>query len=178
MEGTADHLDRIVLQWQRERPDLEVSPIGVFGRLFRFVHLADVALTRSFRPLGLRSGWFDMMAALRRAGSPFELNPTDLARTTLLTSGGTTKRLDRLAEAGLVERRPDPADRRGTLVRLTRRGRSVVDRAVEAHVRNEERLLGSLTPAEVRAFDGLLRKLLADLEPSHDAGRDMTRADG
>ena len=165
MERIPDRLDRILAQWRRERPDLDVGAIGVFGRLFRFVHLADAVLAESFGPFGLQPGWFDILAALRRAGSPFELNPSDLARATMLTSGGTTKRLDRLAEAGLVERRPDPDDRRGTLVRLTRRGRSVVDRAVEAHVKNEERLLQSLTRAEVRALDGLLRKLLAGLEP-------------
>jgi DNA-binding MarR family transcriptional regulator len=159
-----DHLDRIVAQWRRERPDLDVRALGVLGRLFRFVDLADDLLSASFSPFGLQPGWFDLLAALRRAGPPFELNPTELTRATMLTSGGTTKRLDRLAEAGLVERRPDPDDRRGTLVRLTRRGRTVVDRALETHVRNEERLLGSLEPAEVRALDGLLRKLLAGLE--------------
>ncbi len=82
----------------------------------------------------------------------------------MLSSGGMTKRLDRLDEAGLVERRPDPADRRGTLVRLTRRGKTLIDKAVVTHSRNEERLLASLSPADRRALDGLLRKLLAGLE--------------
>ena len=82
----------------------------------------------------------------------------------MLSSGGMTKRLDRLEEAGLVERRPDAADRRGTLVRLTRRGKTVIDKAVETHARNEERLLASLTEADRRALDGLLRKLLTGLE--------------
>jgi DNA-binding MarR family transcriptional regulator len=85
-------------------------------------------------------------------------------RATMLSSGGMTKRLDRLAEAGLVERRPDPADRRGILVRLTPHGKSVADRALENHVANEERLVRSLSPAERRALDDLLRKLLAELE--------------
>jgi DNA-binding MarR family transcriptional regulator len=93
-----------------------------------------------------------------------EQNPTQLMRATLLSSGGMTKRLDRLAEAGLVERRPDPSDRRGTLVRLTRRGRSVVDRAVEDHVANEERLLSPLTTVDRRELDRLLRAILSDLE--------------
>ena len=90
--------------------------MGLLGRLFRVVQLADAALTE---PLvgrhGLQPGWFDLLAALRRAGAPYELNPTQLTQLTMLSSGGMTKRLDRLAEAGLVERRPDPADRRGTL---------------------------------------------------------------
>ena len=160
-----DHIDRILAQWRRERPDLDVAPMGLLGRLFRVVQLADAALTE---PLvgryGLQPGWFDLLAALRRAGAPYELNPTQLTRLTMLSSGGMTKRLDRLAEAGLVERRPDPADRRGTLVRLTRRGRSTIDNAVAAHLANEDHLLRSLPAADRRALDRLLRTLLADLE--------------
>ena len=93
---------------------------------------------------GLQPGWFDLLAALRRAGAPFELSPTELMGATMLTSGGVTKRLDRLVEAGLVERRPDPDDRRGTRVSLTRRGRTAIDRAIAAHVANEERPLDGL----------------------------------
>jgi DNA-binding MarR family transcriptional regulator len=109
-------------------------------------------------------GWFDLLAALRRAGAPYELNPTQLMRATLLSSSGMTKRLDRMETAGVVERRPDPNDRRGTLVRLTRRGKSVIDRAVETHVANEERLLGPLRPADRRTLERLLKNLLIDLE--------------
>lgn len=161
-----DHVDEIVAQWRRERPDLDVAPLALLGRLFRVVQLADAELAPEFARHGLQPGWFDLMAALRRAGTPFELNPTELMRATLLSSGGVTKRLDRLEEAGLIERRPDPADRRGTLVRLTRRGRSVIDRAIEAHVANEERLLSSLSAAERRELDARLRTLLSDLERS------------
>jgi DNA-binding MarR family transcriptional regulator len=102
--------------------------------------------------------------ALRRAGPPYELNPTDLMEATMLSSGGMTKRLDRLVEAGLVERRPDPDDRRGTLVRLTRKGRAGIDRALEAHVANEELLLEPLSAADRRSLDHLLRRLLSGLE--------------
>ena len=161
---TPDRVDEIVAQWRRERPDLNVAALGLFGRLFRVVHLADAELGKEFGRHGLQPGWFDLLVALRRAGGPHELNPTELMRATLISSGGVTKRLDRLEEAGLIERRPDPADRRGTLVRLTRRGKSVIDRAVEAHVANEERLLGPLGAADRRALDALLRKLLSDLE--------------
>ena len=169
MNPPPDHLDRILAEWRRERPDLDVRAIGVFGRLFRCVHLVDEVLAGSLEAFDLQPGWFDLLAALRRAGSPFELNPTDLSSATMLTSGGTTKRLDRIEEAGLVERRPNPEDRRGTLVRLTRRGRALVDRALEAHVENEERLLQAFSQAEVRAFDGMLTRLLAGLEPGSSA---------
>ena len=160
----SDHVDEILAQWRYERPDLNVAPLGPVGRLFRVSQLADAELAKKLAGHGLQPGWFDLLAALRRAGPPYELNPTHLMQTTLLSSGGMTKRLDRLAEAGLVERRDDPTDRRGTRVRLTRPGKAVIDRAVEAHLVNKDHLLRSLTAADRRALDGLLRKLLLDLE--------------
>jgi DNA-binding MarR family transcriptional regulator len=159
-----DHVDEILAQWRRERPDLDVAALGLYGRLFRVVSLSDDALAKGLAPHGLQPGWFDLLAALRRAGAPYELNPTQLMRATLLSSSGMTKRLDRMEAAGLIERRPDPNDRRGTLVRLTRRGKSVIDRAVETHVLNEERLLSALTAAERRTLDGLLKRLAVELE--------------
>jgi DNA-binding MarR family transcriptional regulator len=161
-----DHMDTILAQWGRERPDLDVEVIGLLGRLFRAAELADAALSAGVAEHDLQPGWFDLLAALRRAGAPYELNPTELMRTTMLSSGGMTKRLDRLAEAGLVERRPDPSDRRGTLVGLTARGQAIVDDALVTHLENEERLLEPLSPAQRRALDELLRLLLAGLELS------------
>jgi DNA-binding MarR family transcriptional regulator len=141
----------------------------IVGRLFRATALADVALTPPLAGFGLQPGWSDLLAALRRAGAPYELNPTDLMRATMLSSGGITKRLDRLTEAGLVERRPDPNDRRGTLVRLTRRGTAVIDRAMVAHLANQERLLSSLDAKQRAALEKLLRELLRGLEgPASD----------
>lgn len=159
-----DHIDVIREQWHRERPELNTEALGLFGRLFRCVRLADDALAEGLAGHDLQRGWFDILAALRRSGPPYELNPTELMRATLLSSGGTTKRLDRMAEAGLVERRPDPEDRRGTRVRLTARGRAVIDEAVDVHIANEERLLAGLAPARRRALDNLLRMLLSGLE--------------
>jgi DNA-binding MarR family transcriptional regulator len=164
-----DHIDRILDQWRRERPELDTAALGLLGRLFRTARLADAILAEGLAKHDLQSGWFDLLAALRRAGTPYELNPTDLMRTTMLSSGGMTKRLDRLAEAGLVERRPDPADRRGTVVRLTRRGKTAIDKALETHLTNEQRLLRSLTPQQRSRLDSLLRALLADLEQLADA---------
>jgi DNA-binding MarR family transcriptional regulator len=166
MTRRRDHLDAILAQWHRERPDLNVAPLGLMGRLLRTAHLADAAFAEGLSEYRIGPGWFDLMAALRRAGPPYELNPTELMRATMISSGGMTKRLDRLAEAGLVERRPDPDDRRGTLVRLTPRGLSIIDAAVESHIANEDHALRSLNASERRTLDGLLRKLLDDLEGS------------
>jgi DNA-binding MarR family transcriptional regulator len=164
-----DHVDEILAQWRRERPDLDASPIGVFGRLSRADRLVDTALAEGVAGHGLQPGWFDLLAALRRQGPPFVLNPTQLTEATLLSSGGTTKRLDRLADAGLIERLPDPQDRRGTLVRLTRHGKRVIDRALQTHLENERRLLQALTRDEQRTLERLLRTLLDGLDPPDPA---------
>ena len=168
LRSAPDHVDLILAQWRRERPDLDVAPMGLIGRILRAAQLADRMLSDGLTQYGLQSGWFDLLAALRRAGRPYELNPTQLMRATMLSSGGMTKRLDRLVEVGLLERNPDPNDRRGTLVRLTRRGKAVIDQAVATHVANEERLLGLLTRAERRALDDLLRTLVSGLEHTAD----------
>lgn len=159
-----DHLAGIAAAWKRERPDVDVTPLVLLGRLFRAAALADARLAEGLAGRDLQPGWFDLLAALRRAGEPFELNPTQLMRATMLSSGGMTKRLDRMVEAGLLERRPDPSDRRGILVRLTVRGRTAIDEALAVHVQNEERLLAGLTAAERKRLDALLRKLLSRLE--------------
>lgn len=164
LNAKADHLDEILAQWSRERPDLDTSAMAIVGRLFRASALADAALGPPLEGIGLQPGWTDILAALRRAGPPFELNPTELSRAVMLTSGGTTKRLDRMAAAGLIERRPDPSDRRGTRVRLTPRGRRLIDRAMEAHLANQARILAPLSPAQRRQLEGLLRTLLLGME--------------
>jgi len=160
----ADRLDEIEEAWQRERPDVDVTPLVLVGRLFRAVHLSEAQLAAGLSAFDLQPGWFDLLAALRRAGKPYELKPTELSRATMLSSAGMTKRLDRMAGAGLVKRHPDPIDRRGTLVRLTARGRRTIDAALPVHVTNEARLLAGLTRQDRRSLDTVLRKLLADLE--------------
>jgi DNA-binding MarR family transcriptional regulator len=163
MTERPDHIDVILARWRDERPDLNVAPLGLMGRLLLTAHLADEALAAGLAVYALQPGWFDLLAALRRAGAPYELNPTQLAHATMISSGGMTKRLDRLVEVGLVMRRPDPDDRRGTLVRLTPRGVATIDDALQAHVANESRVLDPLNATERRTLDGLLRKLLDGL---------------
>ena len=161
---SADTVDAILEQWRRERPDLDPTPMSVFGRISRIAALAEPELERVFRPHGLTGGEFDVLATLRRSGRPYRLTPTALSRSMMVSSGGTTKRLDRLEARGLVRRDHDPSDRRSTLVSLTDAGRTIVDAVVVEHVRNEERLLATLTPNERGKLAGLLRKLLLAIE--------------
>jgi DNA-binding MarR family transcriptional regulator len=160
-----DGVDLILEQWARERPDLDVSPIGVIGRISRLARELEARLEPVYRAHGLEPGWYDVLATLRRAGPPYTLRPSEFSTTLMLTSSGTTKRLDRLEQAGLIARTPDPGDRRGTLITLTEAGHELLDTAIEAHVANEHRLLAALTTAEQVELAGLLRKLLLGLPP-------------
>jgi DNA-binding MarR family transcriptional regulator len=166
----ADHSDEVVRQWREQRPDLDPTPMATFTRLWRAARVADEEIQRVLGDHGLEPGWFDVLATLRRAGAPHRLSAGTLARGLVMTTGGMTKRLDRLESAGYVERSPDPHDRRGVLVSLTRKGLRVVDRAVEDHVRNESALLEALSDRERRALNAALAKLLAAWRPDEDPG--------
>jgi DNA-binding MarR family transcriptional regulator len=154
-----DGVDLILEQWRRERPDLDHSPIGIVGRVSRLARELEQRLEPVYREHGLEPGWHDVLATLRRSGPPYRLRPTEFTSTLMLTSSGTTKRLDRLEQAGLITRGPDPEDRRGTLITLTAAGRALIDAVTEAHMENERRLLSALTEAEQRRLADLLRKL-------------------
>jgi len=170
-----DEIDRIVEQWNRERPDLDVSPTHTLQRITRLSLLQGVSFARVFAPYGISFGEYLVLAALRRAGPPFRMNPTRLFNAVILSSGAMTNRLDRLEAMGLVERQPDPTDRRGRLVALTDRGRELVDAAAADHLENEQRLLGALDAEEREQLTGLLRKLLSsppfrELDPASGSG--------
>jgi DNA-binding MarR family transcriptional regulator len=160
-----DGVDLIIEQWRRERPDLDSSPIGVIGRISRLARELEQRLEPVYREHGLETGWHDVLATLRRSGPPYRLRPTEFTNALMLTSSGTTKRLDRLEQAGLIARGPDPDDRRGTLITLTAAGRRLIDSVTEAHLENERRLLAALSDADQRRLAGLLRALQLGLPP-------------
>lgn len=170
MTQRTDAVDRITAQWRHERPDLDPAPMGVIGRISRIAALVQRQLDHVFAEHDLTGADFDVLATLRRSGVPYRLTPGELSRSTMVTTGGMTKRLDRLEATGMIRREPDPRDRRGKLIALTPKGRDLVDHAVEAHLRNEERLLAGLTAAKRRELAGLLRELLASLDPRSDGG--------
>lgn len=155
-----DAIDRIVQQWNRERPNLDVSPTHVLQRISRIFMLQSASFAAIFDRYGITFGEFEVLAALLRSGPPFQMSPTRLVDAVVLSSGAMTNRIDRVEALGLVERLPDPSDRRGTLVALTREGLKTVDAAVVDHLANEVRLLGALSANERRTIARLLRKLL------------------
>src|SRR3954451_4071814 len=156
-----DEVDDLAEAWARERPDLDLAPVAVFSRLSRLSRHLDLARREAFTAQGIESWEFDVLAALRRAGAPYELSPGRLLRETLVTSGTMTNRVDRLATRGFVERYPDPEDRRGVLVRLTPEGKDAVDGAFTSLLEAERALLTDLTARQQGELADLLRKLLA-----------------
>ena len=163
-EHPRDHVDELVAQWRTERPDLDLAPMAVVGRLGRVATHLTRAIEAVFGEHDLGVGEFDLLAALRRSGEPFAMRPTDLAHALMLSPAGTTHRLDRLEAAQWITRQPDPTSRRSSVVQLTARGRELVDRVVTEHVANERALLEPLSGRELAAFDATLRKLLRQFE--------------
>jgi DNA-binding MarR family transcriptional regulator len=159
-----DEVDRLVEAWQRERPDLDLKPMEVLSRIGRLSHHLDRARRQAFAEHRLENWEFDVLAALRRAGAPYELSPGRLIKETLVTSGTMTNRVDRLAARDLVERLPDPHDRRGVLVRLTDAGRTAVDGALADLLRRERELLGGLNASDHKRLAALLRQLVVPFE--------------
>jgi DNA-binding MarR family transcriptional regulator len=162
--AASDGVDEILRQWAREQPGLNTSPMAIIGRISRIARKIDLLLSPVFRKFGLEQWSFDVLATLRRSGYPYELTPTQLFKSLMLTSGAITHRSDELVKAGLVQREPDPNDRRGVRIKLTDLGRAKIDEAVTAHVENERKILRHLSKQERRQLISLLRRFLLGLE--------------
>lgn len=165
-----DAVDRLLAQWHLERPDVDVAPIGVVGRLSRATRTLERGLQTEFARHGLQPWEFDIVATLRRSGEPYELTAGALASSSMVSSGAITNRIDRLVARGLVTREIDPDNRRTVRIGLTPEGRRLVDEVLPHHVANEAALLEPLSLAEREQLAGLLRKLLAAHEqrPAQD----------
>ena len=159
-----DHVDKVLAQWRHERPDLEVMPMGLIGRVKRLAQHLTREMEKTWADHGLNAASFDVLATLRRAGAPFRLSPGDLMASTMVTSGTMTHRIDQLEKAGLVERIRNPDDGRGFLIALTETGYGVIDAAVTAHVATQDKLVSGLSAADRKALNRLLKSFLADFE--------------
>ena len=163
-----DEVDGLIEAWRSERPDVDVTPLEVFSRVSRLARHLDRARRKVFTEHSLEPWEFDVLAELRRSGSPYELSPGKLLRATLVTSGTMTNRVDRLAAAGLVRRRPDPADKRGVRVRLTEQGAARIDAALASLLSYEESLLAPMDEEDRKRLASLLRCLLVPLDMGPD----------
>jgi len=159
-----DKIDRIISQWNRERPDLDVNPMSLIGRVKRIAQHFAHGMDKTFATHDLNSASFDVLATLRRSGAPYALSPGDLLATMMVTSGTMTNRVDQLVKSGLVERKHNPEDGRSVIISLSQKGLAVIDVAVNEHVQTQARLVASLTDEEHLVLNGLLSKLLVDFE--------------
>lgn len=159
-----DEVDGILRQWEKERPDLDPSPMAIFGRLVRTRQLTEGRLAQTLDRFDLTLPSFDVLANLRRSGPPFRKTPSELAASSMLTSGGITFRLDRLENDDLIRRVPSAEDRRVLYAELTDAGRELIDEVIEEHLKTEHELLEGLTKKEQRTLADLLRKLESSIK--------------
>jgi DNA-binding MarR family transcriptional regulator len=158
-----DPIDVILEQWRQERPDLDLKPMEVFGRIAVLARALEVRTEKMFARHGLRQGEFDVLSALRRSGPPYTLIPSELSATLMMSRAGMTNRLDRLEGAGLVERTLDPADRRSFRITLTKEGHTLIDAAMVDHAANLQHLVTGIDEQELTSLAEGLHKLLAAL---------------
>jgi DNA-binding MarR family transcriptional regulator len=159
-EQPQDAIDIVLGQWRQQRPDLDLSAMGVFGRLGQLSRALEAAVEQVLTRHGLQRGEFDVLAALRRCGPPYTLIPSQLAAALMMSRAGMTSRLDRLEGAGLVQRSLDPADRRSFRITLTEKGRQVIDATLTEHAANLARLASHLTPEDATTLTRILRTML------------------
>ncbi|MFC9977289.1 MarR family winged helix-turn-helix transcriptional regulator [Spirillospora sp. NPDC127200] len=165
----SDTVDLIIEQWRRERPDVDVSGLAVFGRLHRGFLRYTALLAEVFERHGINMAAFDVLATLLRSGPPYRRTAGELAEISLVSTGGVTLRLDRLEKAGLITRERDPQDRRVVHARLTDEGLELTNAVVAEHFANEQRMLAGLSEAERRQLARLLGKLERSLEQAETA---------
>jgi len=160
-----DKVDKVLAQWRNVRPDLDVAPMGLIGRLKRINQHLTREMDKTFAAHGLNLASFDVLATLRRSGAPYRLSPSDLLATMMVTSGTMTNRIDQLCKAGLVERIQNPNDGRSVIISLTSKGFDIIDIAVSAHVDTQAQLTRSLSTEDSETLNRLLFKYLKTLEP-------------
>lgn len=137
-------LNRLVSQWERERPDLDPAPMRVFGLVARAHTLSTEYLNNLLSDRGLNRGTFDVLSALRRAGKPHSLTPKQLSQSLMLSGAGMTGRLDRLESMSLVMRKPDSQDRRSLHIELTDKGRALIDSLIPEFVAGQHQIINQL----------------------------------
>ena len=159
-----DHIDKIIAQWRRERPDLDTRPMALIGRMGRIRSHLSREMEKTFAAHGLNAASFDMLATLRRSGAPYRLSPGALMSTTMVTSGTMTNRIDQLEKAGLVERQKNPEDGRSVDIQLTPKGFALIDGALEDHCETQKRLTAQLSDEDFAALDILMTRFLECFE--------------
>lgn len=163
-----DRIDLIRAELADLGVEADTGGLAVTGRILRLARNIEAARERLLDQFGLSVPDFDVMATLRRRAESHGLKAKHLQASVMITSGGMTKRLDRLQSAGLIERNPDPDDRRGVLITLTDQGRRVIDEALPVLLDAEAQMIGAaIEGARDRdRLAGFLRQLLVAMDGS------------
>ncbi|WP_341665032.1 MarR family transcriptional regulator [Vibrio sp.] len=159
-----DAIDRLVEQWAREKPELDTEPMAIMGRLLRVAKYMENEVAQLHKQYDLTLGEFDVLATLRRSGEPFQLTPSELIDSMMLTSGAMTNRLDKLTSKGLIIRQNNQSDRRSLPVQLTKQGVLLIDRVVEEHVVIQRQLVKGLSQEQKKQISLNLKCLMYELE--------------
>ncbi len=162
--GDTDRIDRLLAEWQAERPELDAAAMAVVGRLLSIGRRLEGRANAALKPLGLHYTDLDVLATLRRGGRPYRRTPTELRNSVLITSGAMTACLDRLENNGLIARVADPHDRRSSAAELTTAGRKLIDKAIAVRFKEAAGALSGLSDGERSRLAALLKKLGLGLE--------------
>ncbi|WP_434930644.1 MarR family winged helix-turn-helix transcriptional regulator [Shewanella sp. HL-SH5] len=159
-----EDIDRLVAQWGEQKPHLDTLPMAILGRFLRLQKHIEAEISACHKQFDLTMGEFDVLATLRRAGTPFSLTPSGLLSSMMLTSGAMTNRLDKLESKGLIKRVHSTEDRRSVTVGLTEKGLATIDEAIEQHVRIQHTLVDHLSDTEMPELNQLLKTWLVAFE--------------
>lgn len=159
-----DAVDRVVAQWAKEKPDLETEPMAMMGRMMRLAKYLETQVAEVHKKYDLKMGEFDVLATLRRSGAPYQLTPSELIDSMMLTSGAMTNRLDKLESKGYISRTHSKEDRRSVSVKLTSAGLLLIDKLIEEHVNVQQNLVQSLSKPQKRNMNQLLKHWLGQFE--------------
>ncbi|MEZ8046728.1 MarR family winged helix-turn-helix transcriptional regulator [Vibrio sp. 10N.237.312.C02] len=159
-----DAIDRVVEQWAKEKPELETEPMAMMGRIMRIAKYMETQVAELHKNYDMKLGEFDVLATLRRSGKPYQLTPSELIGSMMLTSGAMTNRLDKLEAKGLISREHSKEDRRSVSVQLTKDGLILIDQMMTEHVEMQKKLVKSLSASQKKNANQLLEAWLSAYE--------------
>ncbi len=165
-ERKHDIIDHLVNEWNKEQPELDASAMQIVGRVLRLGKLLEKRAGKSLQDLGIHYTDLDVLATLRRSGSPYELTPKQLMKSVLITSGSMTALLDRLTKLGLIYRSNDDKDKRIKRAGLTKKGIFIIDKGIKIRFNDAKESISVIDKKEREILSNLLKKLLTSLDHS------------
>lgn len=164
-----EQVDAIFSQWQAERPDIDPGPVHIFGLIGRIQMQCTALIDEALLPFDLTRGTYDVLTALRRAGTPYSLSPKQIAQSLLLSGAGLTSRLNKLEAQNYLARLPEPNDRRTLRVQLTSAGEAIINEAIPRVFDVQRSLLSPLGLEGQQRLVGELARFADVIDGRHSA---------